>query len=293
MEKSLSQTGIVTRDLETVADFEEALRLEREVWGFAAFDVTPLALAIATKTAGSLWVGAFEGAELVGFAFAFPSLAAGRTGFHSHTLAVRASHRDSGIGYGLKLEQRKRALALGIKEMTWTFDPLRSRNAHFNFSKLGAVSTSYRVDFYGPQSSSQLHTNGTDRLWVTWHMAEPAVEERLKGKDTRLDVLDTIRHLEPLVRFNGDGRPLVGDLTQAQARQRIAIEIPSDIERIEDGERELARLWRLSTRLAFSEALGAGFVVTDFCRSIRGQQGPGAYLLEKRTCEGDKRPAGQ
>ena len=56
--------------------------------------------------------------------------------------------------------------------MTWTFDPLRSLNAHLNFSKLGVISDSYRVDFYGPQTSSHLHTNGTDRLWVTWHMAD-------------------------------------------------------------------------------------------------------------------------
>jgi predicted GNAT superfamily acetyltransferase len=269
------------RDLETLADLEQVLRLEKEVWGLDNADVTPLTLALALKAAGSLWLGAFDAGELVGFALAFPSLERGRAGLHSHMLAVRDSHRGHSLGYELKLAQRKRALALGIKEMTWTFDPLRSRNAHLNFHRLGVICDSYRVDFYGPQTSSPLHRNGTDRLWVTWHMADWRVEERLKGKNARTELLDALVHLEPLVRFNGDGRPAEGDPSPALARQRVAIEIPGDIDPIESGDPERARAWRLATRKAFTEALNAGFVVKEFCRSIRGQQGPGAYLLER------------
>ena len=45
----------------------------------------------------------------------------------------------------------------------------------------------------------------------------------------------------------------------------------------------LAREWRDATRWAFREAVKAGFIVAEFCRSIRGQQGPGAYLLQRGT----------
>jgi predicted GNAT superfamily acetyltransferase len=197
-------------------------------------------------------------------------------------LAVRPSHRKYGLGYSLKLAQRERALAMGITEMTWTFDPLRSLNAHLNFSKLGVISDSYRIDFYGPQTSSHLHTNGTDRLWVTWRMADGRVQQRLNGKDGSAEVLDALRHLEPVVRFNGDGKPAEGDLAALLSRQRIAIELPRDIDRIEHSDKELAREWRTATRRAFTEAMHAGFIVREFCRSIRGQQGPGAYLLERR-----------
>ena len=165
--------------------------------------------------------------------------------------------------------------------MTWTFDPLRSRNAHLNFCKLGVISDRYEVDFYGSKSSSPLHSNSTDRLWVTWHMAQPRVEQRLKGKDNRAEMLDALTHLDPLVRFNGNGRPAETELASALGRQRIAIEIPGDIGRIEGQDIALGKEWRLATRHAFTEALKAGFVVKDFCRSIRGQQGPGAYLLER------------
>ena len=73
----------------------------------------------------------------------------------------------------------------------------------------------------------------------------------------------------------------MSDLLQALARQRIAIEIPGDMGRIETENEDLAREWRLVTRSAFTESLRAGFVVKEFVRSVRGQQGPGAYLLEK------------
>ena len=209
---------------------------------------------------------------------------------HSHMLAVREPYRNSQLGYKLKLAQRERVLALRIdelriKEMTWTFDPLQSRNAHLNFARLGVVSESYKVDFYGPETSSVLHRNSTDRLWVTWPLASRRVQDRINGKDNRAEVLDALSVLTPLVQFNGDGKPVCTDLAAALSRQRIAIEIPSDIGYVEEKDPALAREWRLQTRWAFTEALKTGFVVAEFCRTVRGQQGPGVYLLEKGRVE--------
>ena len=269
------------RELETVGDLRLALQVEKEVWGLDDADVTPLTTAVATRAAGAYWLGAFAGDQLVGIAYAFPSFHNGRAGFHSHLLAVRPSHRSSGLGYRLKLAQREHALSIGINEITWTFDPLRSLNAHLNFSRLGVICDTYRIDFYGPQTSSPLHRNGTDRLWVTWQLGNARVERRLRGGDNRLEVLDALKHLDPLLRFNGDGVPVLGDVSAALARQRVAIEIPSDIDAVEGRDMALARQWRQSTRTAFTEALKAGFIVQEFCRCIRGQQGPGAYLLER------------
>jgi predicted GNAT superfamily acetyltransferase len=281
MAKPDATPEIRIRDLDTVPDLQKAVLLEKEVWECDDADITPITLAVATRATGSIWLGAFHGDELVGFAFAVPALEEGGVGFHSHTVGVRSSYRSAGVGYQLKLAQRKKALSVGIKKMTWTFDPLRSHNAHFNFCKLGVISDSYRIDFYGPQTSSTLHSNSTDRLWVTWHMNDARVEGRLRGKDVRAEVLDALAHIDPMVRFNGDGRPAEGDLAPALSRQRVAIEIPGDIGSIERDDIGLAREWRRATRKAFAEALKAGFVVKEFCRSIRGQQGPGAYLLEK------------
>src|SRR5439155_257884 len=128
-------------------------------------------------------------------------------------LAVRQGYRDSDLGYKLKLAQQERALALRIREITWTFDPLQSKNAHLNFDKLGVVSSSYKVDFYGPETSSVLHRNSTDRLWVRWPLASRRVQDRLQRKEHRTHALEALATLVPLVRFHAGGTPERTDLT--------------------------------------------------------------------------------
>jgi predicted GNAT superfamily acetyltransferase len=223
---------------------------------------------------------------LVGFVFGFLGVERGRAVVHSHMLAVRAPYRNLHLGNKLKLAQRERVLAMRIsdtriREITWTFDPLQSKNAHFNFARLGVVSSDYKPDFYGPGTSSILHRNGTDRLWVKWPISSRRVQDRIQGRDNRGEMLDALRTLTPLVQFNGNGQPVRTDLAGALQRQRIAIEIPSEIGVVENKDASLAREWREATRWAFTEALNVGFLVAEFCRMVRGQQGPGVYLLEK------------
>jgi len=290
MTETKSKPTVTIRDLESFNDLKQVEAVEREVWGLEDQDVTPLTLAVATKEAGSIWLGAFDGKTLVGFAFGFLGHEHGHLIVHSHMLAVRGPYQDLDLGYKLKLVQRERALAmrfddLPISEMTWTFDPLQSKNAHLNFAKLGVISEAYKVDFYGPETSSVLHRNRTDRLWVKWPLTSRRVRDRLQGKNNRAEMLDMLRTLVPLIRFNGDGKPVRGDLPAAVQRQRIAIEIPGDIGAVEQKDPALAGKWRLETRWAFSEALNAGFFVAEFCRAVRGQQGPGVYLLEKGRAE--------
>jgi predicted GNAT superfamily acetyltransferase len=284
-----SAQQIVIRDLKSIDDLSQLKAVEKEVWGMADEDTLPLTLAIACKAAGNIFVGAFDKdnnkEKLIGFAFGFLGCEHGQTTIHSHMLAVLDAYRHLDLGSRLKQSQRERAMAMGVHEMTWTYDPLQSRNAHFNFSKLGVVSDTYKVDFYGPETSSMLHQNGTDRLWVRWMLNSRRVRDRLAGKSTtaRAETLDTLRLLAPLVRFDPSGKPARADLAESLARQRVSIEIPGDILEVERTDMGLAREWRDATRWAFREAVKAGFVVTEFCRSIRGQQGPGAYLLQRGT----------
>src|SRR5262249_29981069 len=105
---------VVIRDLESFADLEQARALEKEVWALSDLDVSPLTLMIATREAGSIWVGAFDGPTLVGFAFGFLGTEHGHLILHSHMLAVREAYRDFDLGRKLKLAQRERALAMRI-----------------------------------------------------------------------------------------------------------------------------------------------------------------------------------
>jgi predicted GNAT superfamily acetyltransferase len=281
---------ITIRELDTFHDLKQVEALEQEVWGLTDIDVLPLTVSIALKESGNIWIGAFDGPRLIGFAFGFFGLHHGRPNVHSHMLAVQQKYRDTDIGYRLKLTQRDRVLGtrvhdIRLDEITWTFDPLQSRNAHLNFAKLGVVCESYKPDFYGAETSSVLHRNSTDRLWVRWPIASRRVESRLGGKDNRVEMLDALSTVLPLIQFNGEGKPQRTSLNDAVTRQRIVIEIPSDIGAIESNDLALARDWREATRWAFLEATKHGFFVAEFCRTIRGQQGPGAYILEKGSLE--------
>lgn len=280
-----SDHQIAIRDLDTIDDLTQLKAVEKEVWGMADEDTLPVTLAIACKAAGNIFLGAFDHNKLVGFAFGFLGREHGVTTIHSHMLAVLDAYRHLDLGAHLKQAQRDRAIAMGVQEMTWTYDPLQSRNAHFNFAKLGVVSDTFKVDFYGPATSSLLHRNGTDRLWVRWLLNSRRVRDRLAGedKDARPETLDALKLLAPLVRFDPSGKPGRADLTEALSRQRISVEIPGDILEVERTDMALAREWRAATRWAFVEATKAGFVVAEFCRSVRGQQGPGAYLLQRGT----------
>jgi len=273
------------RDLKSIDDLSQLKAVEKEVWGMADEDALPLTVVIALRAAGNIFVGAFDKEKLVGFAFGFLGREHGQTTIHSHMLAVLDAYRHLDLGSRLKQAQRERAMAMGIHEMTWTYDPLQSRNAHFNFSKLGVVSDTYKVDFYGPETSSMLHRNGTDRLWVRWMLNSRRVRDRLAGKSTgaRAETIDAMRLLAPLVRFDPSGKPGRADLAESLGRQRVSIEIPGDILEVERTDMGLAREWRDATRWAFRETVKAGFFVAEFCRSIRGQQGPGAYLLQRGT----------
>jgi predicted GNAT superfamily acetyltransferase len=271
--------NVEVRRLRTLAAADEAMAVMRETWGDN--QTVPRELLRAFEASENLLQGAYRNGALVGFALGFFGRDDEGFNLHSHMLAVREPYRNLDLGHKLKLAQRERALAMRVPEMTWTFDPLQSRNAHLNFGKLGVVSDIYKIDFYGPETSSVLHQNGTDRLWVRWPLASRRVRDRVQGKDYRPEVLDAFSRLEPLVQFNGNGKPLRHDLTAALARQRIAIQIPSDILTVEQKDPGLAREWREATRWAFTEALRAGFFVAEFARTVRGNQGPGNYLLEK------------
>jgi predicted GNAT superfamily acetyltransferase len=83
---------------------------------------------------------------------------------------VLASHRDRRVGRHLKLFQREDALRRGIRLVEWTFDPLETKNAHFNINRLGAICRRYIPNFYGITKSPLHRSMPTDRLLVEWHL---------------------------------------------------------------------------------------------------------------------------
>ena len=277
MSNAASKPCITIRDLESIEDLRLVPEVEKVVWSVDDRDSVPVLLLIAAKEAGSILLGAFDEQRLIGFAFGFPGLEHGRVSIHSHMTAVLPEYRNLNLGYQLKLAQRERALAMGVLYITWTFDPLQARNAHFNFAKLGVVSDRYKIDFYGRESTSVLHQNGTDRLWVSWMLESGRVRERLnpESKSTQTLPPDVL-----LVRWQQNWHPASTESESALSAASVGIQIPSEIASIEQKDSGLAWEWRVATRRAFTQCLQAGFYVADFLRAHEPGLA-GTYLLRK------------
>jgi predicted GNAT superfamily acetyltransferase len=271
----MTTSAIVIRDIDSFEEMRAVEELQKEVWDFDDLDVVPRTLFVAGREVGAVLVGAYDGSALVGFVYGFPGYENGHGVHHSHMLGVKPEYRSANLGYKLKLAQRDRVLAQDIKYITWTFDPLQSRNAYFNFAKLGVIADSYRVDFYGQATSSFLHQAGTDRLWVTWLIDSERVRERLKA-ERKIPILpDGARRL---VEVRDDLAPKITESLDIQ-EQHLLIEIPADITALQMEKPALAVEWRKATRWAFSHALSLGYLVEEFYRFTDSNECVGRYLL--------------
>jgi len=160
--------GIAVRKCHGMEEFQKCVELQKEIWGEADLEVEPATLFVVASETGGQVLGAFDGERLVGFTLAIVGFLEGRVFLHSHMTGVLEEYRDRGVGRALKLFQREDALGRGIRLVVWTFDPLETRNGHFNLNRLGAISRKYLPNLYGV-TSSPLHWGlPTDRLWVEW-----------------------------------------------------------------------------------------------------------------------------
>jgi chorismate synthase len=281
--KPIEKQSIVIRDITLRSEMREVEILQEEVWQSNDRDVVPLNILAATREVGAILLGAFDGPTLVGFAYSFVGREEDSLIHHSHMLAVKPSHRNLNLGYQLKLAQREHALAQGIHRMSWTFDPLQSLNAHFNFAKLGVIADTYHVNFYGEATSSPLLQIGseTDRLWVTWLLDSRRVLERLKERGcSRVSTLE-LGSISPLVLVGPNNTPEARASSKELEQKYLTIEIPSDINSLQLESPQLALKWREETRRAFNQAISGGYIVKDFYSSCRNDHAVGVYLLSR------------
>lgn len=171
-----ASSAIVIRRCEGLDELRTCVALQKEIWNFTDAELVPLRMFVVAEKVGGQVMGAFEGREMVGFALSVPGARAGHTYLHSHMLAVRKEHRNSGLGRRLKLLQREDALARGIELIEWTFDPLEIKNAYLNIEKLGAVSRRYNINQYGVTSSPLQGGLPSDRLIAEWWLKSKRVE---------------------------------------------------------------------------------------------------------------------
>ena len=170
---------LLIRKCQSLDEMRACVALQKEVWGFADIELVPLRMFVVAEKIGGQVIGAFEGSELIGLAFAIPGVRDRHIFLYSHMLAVRTQYRNTGLGRRLKLAQRDDAITRGFDLMEWTFDPLEIKNAYFNLERLGAVARRYNLNQYGITSSPLQGGLPTDRLVAEWWLKSKRVGQLL------------------------------------------------------------------------------------------------------------------
>jgi len=252
--------GIVLRPLASLDDFEEAVRLQDEIWGAGFSDRVPAAILRVAQKVGGVSAGAFaENGRMLGFVFGLTGIRDGQLVHWSDMLAVREEARGHHLGDRLKHYQRDVVRALGVTRMLWTFDPLVARNAHFNLNRLGVGIAEYVPNFYGANTGSILHgALPTDRFVADWELDTEAQPGR--GASGQPDTGDPI----PVTTVVEGGQ--VRTVDPLPAAPRVRVPIPVDLEATLGRSADEALAWRLATRTAIMHYLAAGYRVSAFLR---------------------------
>lgn len=219
-------TGISIRPLESLEDVFAASAVLAEVWGGDRAGMPPNLLR-ALAHAGNYTVGLYDGERMIGASVAFFAMPAARS-MHSHITGILPPYRGRELGRALKQHQREWAFAREVGQITWTFDPLVARNAHFNLRVLGTRVDEYLVNHYGRMDDGVNRDDETDRLLVTWVLAAPPVP--------------------------------TPDPEQVVA----TVAVPEDIEALRVSEPAEARSWRMRVRDQILAHLDAGLAIRGF-----------------------------
>ena len=276
---------MLIRPIKTEDEYRAVEMLQREIWGSEEIEIIPHDLMMTVHKNGGVMLGAFdpqtEGEPMIGFVFGFIGMQPdGKIKYCSHIAGVTAQYRDRNVGYMLKLAQRDFVMTRGFDLITWTFDPLESRNARFNFHKLGVTCNSYFRNLYG-EMRDQLNAGlPSDRFQVDWHIRSDRVENALANTNKNITIHDMVvinpAQSEGLLKPCDHPLPAVGE--------KFLIQIPDNFQSIKAADRGLALEWRLQTRRLFEDAFDRGYLATDLL--IDG--GRSFYLMEEEERESTK-----
>ena len=175
---------IIIRECTTIDEFDTCIYLQREAFGLPDLEISPRRHFIVSRQAGGWTLGAFIGDRMVGFVHHLAAVRPNNVVFgYSHVMAVARDYQNKGVGARLKWAQRAKAITEGREFIKWTWDPMQSRNAHFNLNRLGVTVHTYAANFYGLDYDHRGEQAGlpSDRLFASWNLNSPRVSALAAG----------------------------------------------------------------------------------------------------------------
>jgi len=245
---------IQIRECTTIEEFDNCVALQREAFGLPDLEISPRRHLIVSRQTGGWTLAAFVADRMVGFVHHLAAVRPDNEIFgYSHMMAVAKDYQNKGVGARLKWAQRERALAEGRTFIKWTWDPMQSRNAHFNLNRLGVTVDTYIENFYGTdyfadplQAVENRPGLQSDRLLARWDLQSPRVVALSSG------------------------------LTPApEAKPVASVAIPAEWSALVKSDPHRAREVQARVRAEFQRFLGEGLV----CAALERGDQESRYLL--------------
>ncbi len=258
---------VVIREVPSPEGMKDVFPVAKSAWGMEEAESFIADMLNALKFHGGLVLGAYDGGRMVGFQYAF----IGRRGklfyLYSHMTGVVEEKKYSGIGYELKMAQKRWARENGFKLVAWTFDPLMGLNANFNVRKLGVIARTYLPNFYGLMTDKLNRGAETDRFVAEWWVESKS--ERESFDPASFAAVNSTAPLE------GSMRKLTG--INKITGNELVVEIPYSFTELKSAHPEAAVEWRVRSREIFTSLFSSGYAAVSFTSSGKRSY----YLLRK------------
>ena len=248
---------IIIRELTTYFELLDVQRLENLIWNESPI---PLHQTFTSIQNGGLMLGAYIDERLVGFSYGFAGFKNGKVYLCSHILGIHPDHQEKGIGALLKEVQRQKSLEMGYSMMTWTYDPLESRNAYFNLSKLHAICRTYVENCYGDMNDDFNAGLPSDRFKVEWWLNNPFIEGKqqieVSNEKSPFQIEITEKGLPKLI----NSTSILETILINRTLDQILVPVPTHFQQLKKEDFELALDWRLKSREIFQTLFANSYV---------------------------------
>lgn len=241
---------IEIKEIHTIEQLHELSKVEKAVWEMDA--TIPVHQTLTAMHNGGIILGAYDGKKMVGFLYSFPGYDGENIYLCSHMLGILLPYRKSGLGIDMKLKQAEIAERFGYSKITWTFDPLESKNAYINLHKLGARGAMYDENHYGDLNDQLNRGIPTDRILIEWDLP-------LKEKQP---LPTTVEENKRLVCIDENRSPITFTKDLSESTYWF-ITIPNDFQEMKKQNIQLAKKWRFKTREVFQSLFLAQFQAVD------------------------------
>lgn len=263
---------ISIRPLTELSEFIQAIDIQKKAWNRDDYSLIPPTIFKSFSKNGGCVIGAFvkqeDGSEkVIGYVIGFLAINdQGSLYHHSQQVAVLPEYQQLGIASKLKVAQKEYVQnKFNNKIMTWTVDPLLSKNAFLNYHKLGAIGRLYWANYYGSREDDLNAGLETDRIEVEWWFDEP--ERSLITK-----VKNEIPEDFPFIDYSDKG--IYSD-ELFEGKPYIGVAIPRDLVLLKQENLGLAKELRKNFRTIALNLIEKGYCIID----IKSKLEPKSLLI--------------